>query len=154
MHAVKPRASRYIFIHSLDSNIWFTHDRMCELRWRKWICIAQILKIFPCREQNGTWACTLTYTHTHTHPFSDLQKDEWVKMPDLHPAVGTGLSFHGLWASPCGLPYTESIILSKVLSWNEDSPALVETVLPMRASGSIGWHETARLHGIHTDQEK
>lgn len=65
MHAVKPRGSRYIFIHSLDSNIWFTHDGMCELRGRKWICIAQILKMFPCRKQNGTWACTLTHTHTH-----------------------------------------------------------------------------------------
>ena len=98
-------------------------------------------------------AYTHTQTHTHTHPSSDLQREEWVKRADVRPASGTGLSFHGLWASPCGLPHTESIILSKGLSWKEDSPALVETVLPMRASGSIRWHDTAGLHGIHTDEE-
>ena len=78
MHTVKPRGSRYIFIHSLDSNIWFTHDGMCELRGRKWICIAQILKMFPCRKQNGTWACMLTHTHTHTQPPQIYkERSEW-----------------------------------------------------------------------------
>lgn len=149
MHAVKPRASRYIFIHSLDSNIWFTHDGMHELRWRKWICIAQILKMLNTMAPEH--ACLQTHTHTS---FSDLRREEWVKMPHLHPASGTGLSFHGLWASPFGLPYAESITLSKGLSWDEDSPAWVETVLPMRASGSIRWHDIAGLHGIHTDEEQ
>lgn len=147
MHAFKARGPRDIFIHVLDRVKFCLHTMECvsrgggkEFAYRElWRCFLKGNRMAP--EHAHTHTCTQTHIQTSSIIYKG---GACVRMPGLCPASGTGLSSCCLWASLCGLLYTECLIVKAVLKCRY-TRRRGDNIY--RTMGSINWQGMAVLHG-------